>query len=89
MSWSLYATAKAGPGVQASIIERFNAINYLKGDEALLKDSAANIVANAVNACSPGSFVHIECSGSASEYNGQKTQTLKLSVQPLHGDIIA
>lgn len=84
MSWSVSATGKS-EAVATKLESDFAAIKYLQGDEAAIKDAAAQLIIAAVGMQSAGTGVQVEATGSASVQGEMKTQSIMIRVQPIWG----
>lgn len=95
MSWSVAFTVKAGATVADKVRERFAETNYLVGKtEKALKVQAGEMAVLAIAGMDPGMLVRVEASGSAwvenpdTEAEHSKQQVIKLSVEPIYGEIV-
>lgn len=89
MSWSLDAVVKTGGDeVLAKVKAKFDAVNLPNQEERSIKDMIATAALSAIAGCSPGQFLKLEASGSASSGGDFHSQSCRLSVQPIYGAVV-
>jgi hypothetical protein len=90
MSWSIDAIIKTGgDDVIGKVKAKFDAVKLDNAEERAIKDTLATAAMSAVAGCSPGQYVKLEASGSASSDGRDfRSQSCRLSVQPVYGAVI-
>ena len=83
MSWCVSAIGKP-EAVGKKLATDFGKITYLSGVESELKENAARLVELALSGFSGPRAVKVSAGGSASNYNGAKTQFLKILIEPIY-----